>query len=83
MLGYVLHIAHGRVPESSLRLALDSPFKINIPMIPGECLYLVGGTFLDRLHHLVDVFQFMVDFTPSEEKYLLGRNKEIHKDNYK
>jgi hypothetical protein len=63
MLGYVLHIVHRHVHASSLRLALDSPFKIHVPMTPGECLYLLGGTYLDRRHTLIDLFQF---YPPSE-----------------
>jgi len=59
MLGYVLHVAHGHAPVSSIPVALDSPFKINVPMTPGECLYLLGGTYLDRSHFTIDLFQFL------------------------
>eukprot|EP00026_Physarum_polycephalum_P000491 Phypoly_transcript_00492.p1 GENE.Phypoly_transcript_00492~~Phypoly_transcript_00492.p1 ORF type:complete len:1513 (+),score=402.57 Phypoly_transcript_00492:101-4639(+) len=59
MLGFILHISHHHVPAESLPMALKSPFKINVPMTPGQSLYLLGGTYLDRHYHLIDMFDFL------------------------
>lgn len=43
-------------------------------MTPGECLYLLGGTWLDRLHHVVDLFQLLPpDHASLNTKYLLKK----------
>jgi tRNA pseudouridine38-40 synthase len=67
MLGFVLLVAHGYVPVDALRIALRSPFKFMVPMTPGECLYLEGGTFFDRHHFPIDLFSFFPASSTSNE----------------
>jgi len=56
MLGFALLVIYKQIDLRALIIALKSPFKFMVPMIPGECLYLEGGTFLDRLKIPTDYF---------------------------
>ena len=55
MMGLVLSVLHGTVPESVLTIALSSPFRVHVPLAPGESLILTSQSFWDAKREEVRV----------------------------
>jgi len=81
MLGFAFLVIHGLISQRGLVVALKSPFKFLVPMTPGECLYLEGGTFLDGSDVPTDFFRFFpkkeVEDEDIQERYHYTRAKPI------